>query len=63
MFKFAGGDSYGCVLDGEDIPCAETFKPPRLARGKHKIAVTAEEADESVDGTPAKYSWKIVRKR
>ena len=63
VFKFAGGDSYGCVLDGEDTPCAETFKPPRLKLGKHKIAVTAEESDESVDGTPAKYSWKIVRKR
>ncbi len=63
VFKFAGGDSYACGLDGDDIPCAETFKPPRLKRGKHKIAVTAEESDESVDGTPAKYSWKIVRKR
>jgi hypothetical protein len=63
-FEFSGGDEYECRLDGgiyED--CGSPYEPGRLSRGKHKLEVRATEPDGSIDGTPAKYSWKIVRKR
>lgn len=63
-FEFAGGDSYICSLDGEQAePCDSPYKPGKLARGKHKLAVTALEVDGSEDGTPAKYAWKIVKRQ
>jgi hypothetical protein len=60
-FEFAGGDAYTCRLDGENPPCSTPFEPGRLKRGKHTLKVTAED-DGSIDPTPAKYTWKIVRK-
>lgn len=62
-FEFSGGDSYACVLDDQEIPCDTPFAPGKLSRGKHTIEVAAHESDGSDDGTPAKYSWKIVKKR
>lgn len=61
-FEFSGGDSYACVLDDEEVPCDTPFEPGKLKRGKHKIEVAAHESDGSDDGTPAKYSWKIVKR-
>jgi len=62
-FKFSGGDSYECKLDnGLFEACDETFTPGKLKLGKHRIAVFAKEDDESFDGTPARYSWKIVKR-
>jgi hypothetical protein len=55
---------FSCSLDGEDFEgCDSPYKPGRLKPGKHKIQVVAIEdgGDGSVDGTPAKYSWKIVK--
>lgn len=63
-FKFSGGDDYDCSLDGDAYSaCGSPFKPGRLARGKHKLKVFASEPDGSVDGTPAKYGWRIKRRR
>ena len=61
-FEFSGGPDYDCNLDGQGFDdCARTYEPGRLSRGKHSLKVRAREGDGSVDGTPAKYSWKIVR--
>ena len=64
-FEFTGGDGFYCSLDGSKAaPCdSGVFKPGKLSKGKHNFEVAATELDGSVDGTPAKYSWKIVRKR
>ena len=62
-FEFSGGDDYECNLDNEGFdPCDNPYAPGRLSRGKHSLKVRATETDGSVDGTPAKYSWKIVKK-
>jgi len=62
-FEFAGGNDYDCNLDNEGFAdCGPSYVPDRLSRGKHKLKVRARETDGSVDGTPAKHSWKIVRK-
>ena len=61
-FEFVGGDDYDCKLDSEPFSeCSNPYKPDRLSFGEHKLQVRATETDGSVDGTPAKYSWKIVR--
>jgi hypothetical protein len=63
-FEFSGGDGFECNLDsGGFEECESPYEPGRLKRGKHTIEVRATETDGSRDGTPAKYSWKIVRQR
>jgi hypothetical protein len=63
-FEFAGGDGFECNLDsGGFEECDSPYEPGRLKRGKHKIEVRATETDGSKDGTPEKYSWKIIRRR
>lgn len=61
-FEFSGGDDYDCNLDGAGFEdCGPTYAPGRMSRGKHKLEVRARQFDGSIDGTPAKYTWKIVR--
>lgn len=65
-FEFSGGDDgFFCSLDGSKAaPCdSGVFKPGKLPRGKHEFEVRASELDGSIDGTPAAYSWKIVKKK
>jgi hypothetical protein len=63
-FEFTGGDGFECDLDsGGFEECDSPHEPGRLKRGKHTIEVRATEIDLSRDGTPAKYTWKIVKKR
>ena len=63
-FEFSGGNDYDCNLDGAGFAdCAPTYEPGRLGRGEHVLKVRARESDGSLDGTPAKHSWKIVRRR
>jgi hypothetical protein len=63
-FKFSGGDGFLCSLDGSKAAACDSgaFAPGRISKGKHKFQVRATQLDGSVDGTPAKYSWKIVKK-
>ena len=63
-FEFTGGgDGFECRLDdGIYEDCTSPHEPGKLSRGKHKFEVRATETDGSVDGTPAKHSWKIVRR-
>ncbi len=44
-------------------PCTSPFKVKAKRYGKHKITVTARDAVGNVDPTPAKYKWKIKKKR
>jgi len=64
-FKFSGGDGFHCSLDRSKAEACDSgvFKPGRLSRGKHEFVVQATESDGSRDGTPAKYTWKIVKKK
>jgi hypothetical protein len=63
-FEFSGGDGFLCSLDGSKAAQCDSgvFAPGKVSRGKHKFVVRATQSDGSVDGTPAKYSWKIVRR-
>ena len=62
-FEFTGGDGFECKLDSASFEvCDSPFAPGKLSRGKHTFEVRATELDGSRDGTPAKYSWKIVRR-
>jgi hypothetical protein len=69
VFEFEGSPApvlFSCSLDGADFEgCDSPFKPGKLKPGKHKLQVAAIEdgGDASVDGTPDKYSWKIVKKK
>ena len=64
-FEFSGGDGFLCSLDGSKAAQCNSgvFAPGKQSKGKHKFVVQATESDGSRDGTPAKYSWKIVKKR
>jgi len=64
-FEFSGGDGFLCSLDRSKAEACDSgvFKPGRLSRGKHEFVVQATESDGSRDGTPAKYTWKIVKKK
>ena len=64
-FEFTGGDGFLCSLDRSKAAQCDSgkFAPGRLSRGKHEFVVQATESDGSRDGTPAKYDWKIVKRR
>jgi hypothetical protein len=63
-FEFSGGDDYDCNLDDEGFEdCGPSYAPGKLPRGKHGLKVRARETDGSIDGTPATYNWKIVKKK
>lgn len=66
-FEFSStepGSSFNCVLDG-----SETFKPCtspttfKVKKGKHVFEARATDAAGNADPTPARYSWKVKRKK
>jgi len=50
------GVSFGCRLDGEDIPCHPTFE---LAPGEHTFEAVAVDRAGNVDPTPARHTWTV----
>lgn len=63
-FNMEGSSTFECKLDGGDFSdCTSPYKPGKLKLGKHKLQVRATEEDGSIDGTPATFSWKIVKKK
>lgn len=65
-FRFSSepGATFSCSLDGKKAkPCTSPHKVKRLRRGKHVFEVTATDAAGNADPTPAKFRFRVVRKR
>ena len=64
-FRFSADEedvSYRCRLDGADWKRCSSPKNYRLRRGGHRFAVRAIDATGNVDPTPARDSFRIVRR-
>lgn len=65
-FRFSSepGATFSCRLDQKQPkPCTSPVKVKRLKRGKHVFEVTATDAAGNADPTPARFRFKVVRKR
>ena len=65
-FAFASsepGSSFECRVDDEPFaPCTSPFEG-RVTRAKHAFEVRAIDAAGNADASPARYRWKVKRKR
>jgi hypothetical protein len=60
-FTMTGGDEYECKIDAEPFDrCFSPYRPGRQSIGEHRVQVRATEADGSRDGTPARFTWRII---
>jgi hypothetical protein len=58
------GAHFTCSVDGEAFRrCQPFFILPKLALGRHSVAIAALDPAGNVDPTPAVKRWKIVRKQ
>lgn len=63
-FAFAStvpGSTFTCTLDGRERPCTSPFKA-KVKKGRHVFRVAATAAGKT-DQTPAKFRFKVKRKR
>ena len=64
-FTFSATESatFTCSVDGgADAPCSSPFQK-RFKRGRHTFAVQATDSAGNVESKPARYSWRVKRKR
>ena len=65
-FKFTSDEAnstFQCRLDKKSFKaCSPPYKK-KVKRGKHKFRVRAIDPAGNVDPTPAKYSWKVKKKK
>lgn len=64
-FKFVASEpaTFQCKLDRKRFkPCTSPFKR-RVSRRKHRFKVRAIDTVGNVDPTPAKYRWKVKKKK
>jgi hypothetical protein len=64
-FSFSANEPviFQCKLDRHKWkPCGATFSK-RVGRGKHRLKVSGIDALKQLDPTPAKWRWKVKRRR
>jgi hypothetical protein len=64
-FQFSSSDpsaTFECSLDGRGFQACVSPRILRVKRGRHLFKVRAVDAD-GTDPTPARYSWKVKRKK
>jgi hypothetical protein len=58
------GAHFTCSVDAKALRrCPPFFLLPRLALGRHEVTIAAVDRAGNVDATPARKSWRLVRKR
>jgi hypothetical protein len=66
-FRFAAdepGVSFQCKVDrGRFRACHSPFTTKRLGLGRHTFAVRARDSTDTLDPTPASYSFKVIAKK
>jgi hypothetical protein len=65
-FAFASsepGSSFECSLNGADFMECESPLRVRARRGRNSFAVAAIDSAGNTDASPAKYRWKVKRRR
>jgi hypothetical protein len=59
----AANVTFECKLDKESFAPCTSPSTYVVDRGRHTFRVRAKAADGSVDATPAKFSWKVKKKK
>ena len=57
------GSTFECKLDKAPFEPCSSPKTYKVRRGKHTFKVRATDEAGNTDATPAKYTWKVKRKR
>lgn len=57
------GVSFECALDGAAFESCASPHRVRVKRGRHRFAVRATDAAGNVEASPARYRWKVKRRR
>ena len=58
------GSGFECSLDGAPFaPCTSPLRLTRLRRGPHALRVVATDAAGNSDASPARRSWRVVKRK
>ena len=57
------GSTFECKLDKAAFEPCSSPKVYKVGRGKHTFQVRATDKAGNTDASPAKYAWKVKRKR